>query len=564
MNRVAFRRARAQERDAARDRVAAVKIRTDIERTTSDPELAWRVLGLLNLYRLSVPLVLMVLSLLASRPLQLGAAQPGIYFYALAGWFATGVICIALLKTRWPSLQAQAFVHIAFDVVAVTALLFTSSGAASGAGLLLIMPVAAVSILLPSRTSATIAAIAALFVLGQQIALWFTGHADPSDLTQAGILGGVIFFASIAVSPLARRLRESEALVRQRDLDLANLAELSQYIVERLRESLVVVDEQDRIRLINESARQILGAEASANALLGEVSPRLLYLLTMWRQSEPVTDVAGGNLLAADGLREVRPHFAPLGQSKPPPVLVFLEDLTLLDDRIQQSRLAALGRLSASIAHEIRNPVGAISHASQLLAEDAKLSASNQRMTEIIRTNAERVSTIIGNVQQLARRETTRPERMPLGEWLSDFVEEFVVTGGHAPGQLVAELPDPDLEVRVDPSHLHQVLWNLVENAFRYSVQMTEDKVELRVGRLSGSNRPFLEVLDRGPGIDSTLTDRIFEPFFTSRTSGTGLGLFIARELAQCNRALLVFEPRTGGGSIFRIVFADPQRWEQS
>ncbi len=535
-----------------------------LEKTTGDPELAWRVLGLLNLYRLSIPLLLLILSLLPSQPQLLGAAIPHLYFYTLIAWFATGIICIGLLKTRWPSLQAQAYVHIAFDVLAVTALLLTSAGAASGAGLLLIMPIAAVSLLLPARTATTIAAIAALFVLFQQITLWWSGLADASDLTQAGMLGGVIFFAALAVAPLARRLRESEALVRQRDFDLANLAELSQYIVERLRESLVVVDEQDRIRLINESARQILGHEASANALLGEVSPRLLYLLAMWRQSEPVTDTAGGNLLAADGLREVRPHFAPLGQGKPPPVLVFLEDLSALDDRIQQSRLAALGRLSASIAHEIRNPVGAISHAAQLLEEDPLLSDSNRRMSEIIKANAERVSTIVGNVQQLARRETTRPERMPLGEFLADFVEEFISTGGHAAGQLVVELQEPDLEVRVDPSHLRQILWNLVENAFRYSVQTAQDKVEVRIGRLAGSNRPFLEVLDRGPGIDPTMIDRIFEPFFTSRTSGTGLGLFIAREFAQCNRALLVFEPRPGGGSIFRIVFADPQRWEQS
>lgn len=236
----------------------------------------------------------------------------------------------------------------------------------------------------------------------------------------------------------------------------------------------------------------------------------------------------------------------------------------LLSKKVKQTRLAALGRLSASIAHEIRNPIGAISHAAQLLAEDAKLADANRRLAEIIRTNTERVSTIIGNVQQLARREGTRPERMPIGEWLTDFVEEFVVTGGHQPGQLVAELPDPDLEVRVDPSHLHQILWNLCENAFRYSVQMAEDKVEIRVGRLAGSNRPYLEVLDRGPGIDSTITDRIFEPFFTSSASGTGLGLFIARELAQCNRALLAYEARQGGGSVFRIVFADPARWQQT
>jgi two-component system, NtrC family, sensor histidine kinase PilS len=548
----------------ARDKVPPVKNPADIERSAGDPELAWRVLGLLNLYRLSLPTVLFVVAAVAGRPSQLGAVYPTLYYAALLGWFATGVICIGLLKRRWPSLQSQAFIHIAFDVIAVTTLMLTSAGAASGVGLLLIMPVAAVSILLPSRIAITIAAIAALVVLAQQIVLWISGTADPSDLTQAGMLGGVIFVAAYAVAPLARRLRESEALVRQRDFDLANLAELSQYIVERLRESLVVVDEQDSIRLINESGRQILGSDAKPDALLGEVSPRLLYLLAMWRQSVPENDTAGGNLLAADGLREVRPHFAPLGDTRPPPVLIFLEDLTALDDRIQQTRLAALGRLSASIAHEIRNPVGAISHASQLLAEDPKLSDSNRRMTEIIKTNAERVSAIIGNVQQLARREQTRPERMPLGEWLADFAREFVTTGGYPADQLVIETPEPDLEVRVDPSHLHQILWNLVENAFRYSVQMAEDKVELRIGRLTGSNRPFLEVLDRGPGIESTLSDRIFEPFFTSRTSGTGLGLFIARELAGCNRALLVFEPRSGGGSIFRIVFADPQRWEQT
>jgi two-component system sensor histidine kinase PilS (NtrC family) len=536
----------------------------ETERTPGDPELAWRVLGLLNLYRLIVPTVLIILAALASRPQPLGAASPALYYYTLVAWFVTGVICIGLLKTRWPTLQKQAYVHITFDVVAVTLLMLTSAGAASGVGLLLILPVAAVSILLPSRIATSIAAIVALVVLGQQIGLWFSGGAEPSDLTQAGLLGGVIFIAALAVGPFARRLRESEALVRQRDLDLANLAELSQYIVERLRESLVVVDEHDRIRLINDSARQILGDEATPDALLGEVSPRLLYLLAMWRQSESEVDTAGGNMLAADGLREVRPHFAPLGDARPPPVLVFLEDLTALDDRIQQTRLAALGRLSASIAHEIRNPVGAISHAAQLLAEESKLSEPNRRMTAIIRTNAERVSAIIANVQQLARRETTRPERMPLGEWLGDFVQEFLNTGGYQPGQLVAEIPETDLEVRVDPSHLHQILWNLCENAFRYSVQMAEDQVEVRIGRLTGSNRPFLEVLDRGPGIDSTLTDRIFEPFFTSQTSGTGLGLFIARELALCNRALLVFETRNGGGSIFRIVLADPQRWEQT
>lgn len=540
-----------------------MKIRRESEQAAGDPELAWRVLSLLNLYRLVVPPMLSVVAALAGRSFAPGSAFPAAYYYTLTAWFATGVLCILLLKRRWPSLHGQAFLHIGCDVLAVTLLLIASAGAASGVGLLLILPVAAVSVLLPVRTAATIAAITALLVLGQQLLLALVGLAEFSDLTQAGLLGAVLFVAALAAAPLAGRLRETEALVRQRDIDLANLAELSQYVVERLRESLVVVDENDRIRLMNESARQILGAEATPNALLGEVSPRLLYLLAMWRQGPPDLDTTGGSLLAADGLREIRPHFAPLGQAQPAPVLIFLEDRTALDDRIQQTRLAALGRLSASIAHEIRNPIGAISHAAQLLGEDAQLPDPDRRLTTIIRTNAERVTTIIGNIQQLARRETTRPERMPLGEWLHDFVQEFLITGGHRAEQLVVALPDPEIEVRVDPSHLRQILWNLCENAFRYAAGEAGDQVELRADRLAGSNRPFLEVLDRGPGIEAAAAERIFEPFFTSRASGTGLGLFIARELAQCNGALLVFEPRRGGGSVFRIVFADPQRWEQ-
>ncbi len=534
----------------------------EIDRAPGDPELAWRVLGLLNIYRLIVPSVLAVLASVAVRPQSLGVAWPDAFYLVNSAWFLSGVLCIWLLKRRWPALHTQALLHIAFDLLAVCALLLTSAGVDSGLGLLLILPVGAVSLLLTNRTGITVAAVAALMVLGQQLALVVAGLATPADLTQAGILGAVVFIVALGAAPLAGRLRESEALVRQRDIDLANLADLSQYVVERLRESLVVVDEQDRIRLINESARQILGAGATTNALLGEASPRLLYMLETWRVDSRDND-GSGTMLAADGLREIRPHFAPLGHALPAPVLVFLEDLTALDDRVQQTRLAALGRLSASIAHEIRNPVGAISHAAQLLAENRELSEADHRLTEIVRNNAERVSTIIGNVQQLSRRESTRPERMPLGEWLGDFVEEFCATGGHPPERLSMQMSDPDIEVRVDPSHLHQILWNLCENAFRYGSSDEQSRIELAAGRLVGSGRPFLEVADRGPGIDQTLVDRIFEPFFTSRASGTGLGLFIARELAQCNRALLVYEPRSGGGSIFRIVFADPQRWEQ-
>src|SRR5262249_34835620 len=151
------------------------------------------------------------------------------------------------------------------------------------------------------------------------------------------------------------------------------------------------------------------------DALVGEASPQLLYLLETWRQDASRTGVFPGadpTFVAADGGRVIRAHFAPLGATSPAPVIVFLEDTSLLAERIQQSKLAALGRLSASIAHEIRNPVGAMSHAGQLLGESPNIGAEDRRLTEIIRANAERVSAIINNVLRLSKREASQVERL--------------------------------------------------------------------------------------------------------------------------------------------------------
>jgi two-component system sensor histidine kinase PilS (NtrC family) len=357
-------------------------------------------------------------------------------------------------------------------------------------------------------------------------------------------------------------MRESEDLVRQKDLDLANLADLSQYIVQHLRESLLVVDVADRIRLINESAAEILGdGHAVPGALVGEVSPRLLYSLSTWRQSGQ-REASPSTFVGADGARLIQPHFAPLSDTAPGPTLIFLEDTSLMAESIQQGKLAALGRLSASIAHEIRNPVGAMSHAGQLLAESQNLTPDDHRLTGIIRKNSERVSTIIDNVLQLSRREATRPTRLSLGDWLDEFLPEFSQTMQVPLERIIVHEEADELEVRFDPSHLHQVVWNLCDNAVKYGEPQNGVHAEIRLSRLAPSYRPYLEVLDRGSGIDSSAADRIFEPFFTERKGGTGLGLFIARELCQLNRAILLYEPRVGGGSVFRVVFSDPQRWE--
>jgi two-component system sensor histidine kinase PilS (NtrC family) len=204
-----------------------------------------------------------------------------------------------------------------------------------------------------------------------------------------------------------------------------------------------------------------------------------------------------------------------------------------------------------------------MSHAGQLLRESPALGPDDRHLTDIIEKNAVRVSQIIENVLQLSRKDSTRQERIDLSAWLTTFLEEFRATLQLASNRVQLEASVPELEVHFDPSHLHQVLWNLCDNALKHGAGETPVPVVLRVGRIAATDRPYLEVTDRGTGIDPSQAERIFEPFFTNGTGGTGLGLFISRELCQTNGALLAYEARAGGGSIFRIIFADPQRWEE-
>jgi two-component system, NtrC family, sensor histidine kinase PilS len=532
--------------------------------TSPGSDLAWRVVGLANLYRLLLPPVLYGLLLLTRPTPTVGASDPELFtFVCIVYWVLGGFIAFGG-KGRWHSRRALVFVHTALDTAGICSLLYCSGGVASGLGILLVIPVGAMSLLAEGRASLAVAALAALGLLTQQILAVLVGNAPTYDYSLAGMLGAVVFLVALMAWPLSIRLRESEALVRRQELDLANLAQLSQYIVQRLRESILVVDTSDRIRLINESAARMLGdSVAVPGALLGEVAPRLLYLLSTWRQDGTMTLRGGaGTFVAADGARVIRPHFAPLGSSEPAPIIVFLEDTGDLAAKVQQTKLAALGRLSASIAHEIRNPVGAMSHAAQLLAESPALSSADHRLTEIMQDNSRRVSDIIDNILQLSRREAPRPGKLMLDAWTRRFRDEFCSTLQLQWQRLIIDPASEDVELRIDGTQLHQIFWNLCQNSVTHALPHAgAAPIELRYGRLAGVGRPYLQVADRGPGIAQADAERIFEPFFTRAAQGTGLGLFLARELGQANGATLLYETRDGGGSIFRIVFSDPSRW---
>lgn len=531
--------------------------------SATETDLSWRILALVNLYRLLVALLLAILHLSLS-PSPVGRVLPGLFGMTVGSYFLYAAVSIWMIKQRRPNLSIQTLIGVCTDIASITLLTYSSGGMTSGLAALLVLPVGTASLMVRQEAAMLFAAMATLAILVQQGLTLLFGRGEIGNFAAAGIIGALLFVVVLGVSPLARRLRESEERVRQREVDVANLAELNQFIVQHLRESILVVDTNDSIRLINDSAAQLLAKRAvSEGTPLGEVSPRLFFLLDTWRRHGYDWRQSTLSIVSADGGSLIQPHFVSLGKEGQGPTLIFLEDTTLIAERVQQSKLAALGRLSASIAHELRNPVGAMSHAAQLLAEAPNLTPQDRRLTNIIISNGERVSSIIDNVLQLSRRDATRQERLELNAWLQEFLDEFWETTQTSERTLRLNSAPTDIEVRIDPSHLQQLMWNLCENALKYGKPGDSDEpVEIRTGRIATSDRPFLEVLDRGPGIDPADAERIFEPFYTQGTGGTGLGLFIARELAQCNRAVLVYEPREGGGSNFRLVFADPQRWE--
>ncbi len=521
-----------------------------------------RVLRFVGTFRAVVAIVLLAIALGLPNPQLLGIRNTGLFLASSASYFLFAVLLLAWQWRRPVIVPRLVLVELLIDVLAISLLMYASSGVRSGLGGLLVVFVGAASLSLKGRQAFFGSAIAALAILAEQSLRVLEHGAPSSDFIAAGVLGAIIFMIASAAYPLARRLEESEALARQRGIDLANLAQLNDYIIQNLRESIVVVDAANKVRLINQSAAEHTGIRTGEPGQdLAQLAPHLHRMLSDWRrQGNPLLQPP--SFLSADGSTRINAYLAPLGGGDDGPVLMFLEDAGLLSQKVQQTKLAALGRLSASIAHEIRNPVGALSHASQLLEESPRLSADDRRLIDIIRTNSGRVNEIIENVLQLSRRETSRPELIYLAGWSRDFAAEFSTTLELHEGQ-VSVTTSEDVEIRVDPGHLRQVVWNLCENAIKYGSSKGGIAVEIAFGRLAGNRRPYLEVSDIGAGVPEEMREQIFEPFATGRSGGTGLGLFISRELCECNRAALVYEARRGGGSVFRIVFADPARWEK-
>jgi two-component system sensor histidine kinase PilS (NtrC family) len=528
----------------------------------STDDLPWRVLKLLNVSRWILGVALLLVFYAVDDPRIVATTYPRVGFAVLLTLIAFATVEFAILRRRIGQSRTHVYIQACVDIALIAVLMHASGGVSTGLGELLIISVGSLSLLLKADRAFFFAALATVALLAEQIVAQSQGLTGTAEFAQTGILGGVIFTIVGVTQLLRRRMVESEALAEQRGVDLRNLVELNEYIIQHLRESIVVVDGRDRIRLINESAlKQLRAKEAYAGAPVREVSPTLAERLDAWRTRR--SDQGSATPFQSDdGAARLEPHFARLGPDRNAGVLVFLEDTSLIAERVQQTKLAALGRLSASIAHEIRNPLGALSHAGQLLAESPSFTASEHRLAEIIRNNAQRVSNIVDSILALSRKDATEPQHLELRTWIESFAAEFTNTMELYEGSISVSPDARAVAVEMDPTHLHQIMWNLCDNAVKYaSLEAGAIAVELRCGELESTGRPYLEVADRGAGIAADMVDQIFEPFFTAQKGGTGLGLYISRELCERNGGSLRYYPRSGGGSVFRIVFADPKRW---
>lgn len=532
--------------------------RKNSERQDQSRATSWSTLKLFFIYRTVLSLSLTTLFFTDTGPAFLGQHSPALFALISIAYLGLVIASGIPLYLHTPNPQKQSYTQVYVDIIAITLLMHACGGVTSGLGMLLIISIAAGSAVMRGRTALVFSSIASICILGEQIYSSLNNSFPSTSFTQAGILGASFFATAILADALSKSLRESEKLVSQKELDLANLEQLNEYIIQHMQTGVIVVDIHERMRLINEYAWYLLGMpDAVRGQLLEQASPELSKQLKMWnenfdKQFKAIHTTPSGNELEA--------KFTQLGRTEKEGTLIYIENTGTINMRAQQLKLASLGRLTASIAHEIRNPLGAISHAQQLLDESPSLNEPDKRLNHIIQKNTERVNEIIESIMQLSRRQQSRPDDIRLATWLHEFAEDFSHTYELNDNNMQVSILPTETKIQADPVQLRQLITNLCENAVRHFHKEQEQLViKINGGVTRESARPFIEIIDNGPGIKGDEAKQIFEPFFTTRNTGTGLGLYIAKELCELNNIKLEYKPVPIGGSCFHISFPESQ-----
>ena len=526
----------------------------------------WKFLRYYNLYRLAAALVAVTIGLFLEKLPPFGSASQDLYRIASLIYLATGLVGLYTIRRRNPVYDSQVTVYVFADMTLLTMIMHSSGGLASGVGLLLLVAVAGSAVMLGSQRMtvfyAALATIAALLehswnaLTGGDLALGVSGNYP-----QVGMFGIGLFATAFLGNTLAARLRATEALAERRGADLASMEQINDLIIQRMQAGVIVCDMAGTIRLLNEQAQKFLGIRAAEEkkSTLNDVAADLAIQLFQWLGNNPAQRVRKAFVSRAG--YTLLPRFVTLGDAKDSVILIFLEDLGVLKQQAQQLKMEALARLTASIAHEIRNPLGALTNAAQLLGETTGAEDDGKRLIKIIDEQSKRMNIIVENVTQLSRRDRVHPVRLALKTWLDEFIQHYSETS-KVPVEAFTQYGVQGIEICADPDQMFQVIGNLCQNALRASPPFTGTAlIKFQAGKGAGpEERPCLDVIDWGKGVAPETVDHIFAPFFTTTPKGTGLGLYIARELCEGNGASLNYHPGDGGvGSRFRVTFARPE-----
>ena len=524
-----------------------------------------------NIYRIVMPLVLLITYASSPDSTLLGATNSTLFVQVATGYAIFGVVITFLSTGGGIILNHQKILTSTFiaDILVISLLMYTSSGIASGLGLLMIVATASGSIMIRGRISIFLAAVATLAIFYCEIYLALAQFIPNSQFVQTGILGIIMFATSAYIQLLTDRIYRAAQLAEAQASSIIDLEKLNNEIIQRMRTGIVVLNADHHIVSMNSSAETTLGPllaenrtaqshndeQTSAEQLPDVISDQLvLWKLNPKRQPQPVT-IPRSN-------KQVQMNFAFLNPEHDSDVLIFMEDNLQIVQRVRQMKLASLGRLTASIAHEVRNPLGAISHASQLLRESETIGKDDRRMLQIILDHCNRVNAIIEDVLDASRQDDASPKRINLQQWLAKFIDNYSATHELCDG-ISLHIEPQETEVNIITGQLEQVLNNLFDNGLRYSHRQTgKATLTLEGGRTEkhGDIQPFLHVIDDGPGIDEEAEAQLFEPFHTTEEGGTGLGLYISKDLCEANQSQLVYGRTPAGKSCFSIYFSHPDR----
>jgi len=504
----------------------------------------WGSLRFFSIYRLVIAVLFLAVVLLFGDALGLGTQDIGLFRKASAIYVLLSVALLVAALKRPSVFDLQLSIQVTVDIVALTMMMYASGGQKSGIAVLLLVVVAGAGLVGQGRMTLFYAATASVAMLLEEAWRVLTLDADPGDFARTGIICISFFGVAIVARLLAQRVVANENLAHERGKQLSDQLRISERIIRDMDDGVLVVDGSSRVRLFNPSAEAMLDVQLGDQPALKQLSELLAVRYAVWSlQHIEVAEIlrpVTGKLLR---VRYLPP--AELGGNG----LIYLEDMERVQSQAQQIKLAALGRLTANMAHEIRNPLAAISHAAELLAEE-DIDPLRKRLARIIHDNTKRLNRLVTDVLELGRRDRAQPELIRWSSFITSFLEELAL---HDPSTTTRlKLNGDDFNLRFDRGHLYRVLWNILVNALRHAGTGT-GSIQIRTTLTSTRDRAELHITDNGAGVDPALRAQVFEPFFTTHGSGTGLGLYIARELCEASGAQLdLLDSETGAH--FRIV----------